>query len=137
MNYLLVATSISFLIAGNITRHIPLKALWIISSLNHAKQKWIFRLDKSLAHTICVYSIITCPLTINIYTISYWFTCLYALSVFHIFKLSYISGLQGTLWHASLHIVTSTGMVLHYYADPQRVHWPTFLKFLLGFYIAL
>ena len=39
MNYLLIATSISFLIAGIITSHLPLKILWIISSLNHANKK--------------------------------------------------------------------------------------------------
>lgn len=135
MNILLVTTSVSFLIAGSITKHLPLKILWIASSLNHANKKWIHRFDKALAHTICLYSILTCPWELNSYTIGYWFSCLYAIFIFKIFKLSYIPGIKGDLWHGSIHIITSTGMILHYYSNPHPVHWIPFLEFLSGFYI--
>ena len=137
MNFLLIATSSSFLIVGNITKHLPLKVLWVVSSLNHANVKWINLFDKALAHTICLYSIVTCPHTINKYTLGYWFSCLYTVAVFQIYKLSYIPGLKGDLWHGSIHIISSTGMVLHYYANPEKVHWTPFLEFLLGFYLIL
>jgi hypothetical protein len=100
-------------------------------------KKWIHRFDKSLAHTICLYSILNCPFTINIYTIGYLCSCLYALFIFHIFKFSNIPGLKGTLWHASIHIITSAGMVLHYYASPNSVNWSKFLPILYAFYIIL
>lgn len=135
MNLLLVTTSFSFLIAGFITKHIPLKVLWIASSLNHANIKWIHRFDKALAHTICLYSALTCPRYLNLYTIGYWFAFSYAIFVFKILKLSYIPGIKGDLWHGSIHIITSTGMILYYYSNPLPVRWIPFLEFLTGFYI--
>jgi hypothetical protein len=137
MNFLLVASSSSFLVAACITKKFPILLLWITSSLNHGGIKNIHQLDKTLAHSICAYSIYKCPLVFNIYTVGYWLSCVYAILVFQIYKLSYIPGIYGDIWHASFHIITSYGMILHNLADPKQVAWIQFIVLNIGCYLLL
>jgi hypothetical protein len=126
MNLILTATSASFLVAGIIKKCSVLKILWVCSSLNHIGFKWINRVDKALSHSICVYSMLTCPRIISPSTVGFWVASTYAISVFKVFKLSYKPGIYGDLWHGTIHIVTFIGMVSYSYAQPRPTDWRMF-----------
>ena len=134
MNLILVATSVSCLVAGIIKNCSALKLLWVCSSLNHIGCKWINRVDKALAHSICTYSILTCPRVINPQTLGFWFATMYTIGVFRVFKFSYKPGIYGQLWHGTIHILSSTGMVLYSYVQPNPTDWRIFGLLFLGFY---
>lgn len=109
MTNVCVYSSTCFLLAAMMSGYKLLYALWIASTLNHMKYKWIHTPDKILAHAICARSMWTIPRVYSMYVMLYWLTWFWALYVY------YISGLsqKSDYWHASIHAVTSFGMVMH------------------------
>ena len=127
MNLPCVVSSLSFLGAGVVSGRTPLSVLWVVSTLNHLGYDWIWEFDATLAHTICFYSALTCPRVLNPLTAFYWFAFAYTGFVYEILKLSHLPGWRGDVWHASTHVVSSMGMIVHYKAEPKPVYWPGFL----------
>jgi len=128
-------TSLSFLVAGIIKKCPALKLLWVCSTLNHTGHSWIYRIDASLAHAICTYSVLSCPRVINPMTVCFWLSTAYTTGVFKVFRLSYKPGICGDLWHGSIHVVSSIGMVCYSYAQPMPTHMPLFVTLFSGFLI--
>jgi hypothetical protein len=116
-------SSLSFLGAAIATRQVPLYVLWVASTLHHSGYpcKWIFIIDKSLAHTICIWSM----LKIRHNLIVYWSCWAWAVGVYKVFGLSQLPSPRGDYWHATLHVMTSVGMVA---AHLEPVNWFQFLS---------
>lgn len=115
-------SSLSFLAAAFATKRTPLGILWFVSTVNHMGQKWIFIIDESLAHAICIWSMLNMPRSFL-----YWFSWAWTIGVYHVFGLSHLPPPVGDYWHASTHVVSSIGMVA---ARPEPVNWPWFLSLL-------
>jgi hypothetical protein len=112
-------SSLSFLVAAFVTKNTPLGILWFVSTVNHMGQKWIFIIDESLVHTICVWSMLNMPRSFL-----YWLSCAWTIGVYKVLGLSHLPYPVGDYWHASTHVVSSIGMVA---ASPEPVNWPWFM----------
>jgi hypothetical protein len=113
-----VWSSQAFLAAAWITHYEPLYVLWVASTLNHLGYRWIYTFDKALAHTVCLWSMLTIPWELT------FFVCLYWFSWFWVYFIYYGSGLshKHDAWHASVHVVSSIGMVAHSWAHVHVIH---------------
>lgn len=137
MNNVCVWSSLSFLAAGLLTGHAPLKILWVASSFNHAGHQWVYTFDKTLAHTTCLWSMLTIPRVHTLWVFLYWYGWAWTFCVYYLFGLSHIPPPVGDYWHASVHVMSSVGMVAHHKANPEPLNEPMFWALMIPVFVFL
>ena len=68
-------------------------------------------------------------------TVCFWLSAAYTTGVFKVLRLSY--GIHGDLWHGSIHVVSSIGMVCYSYAQPMPTHMPLLMTLFSGFFLVV